>query len=259
MKKKSGLFQVDESFSLMNLLTSKTTGKELERQMINIWRLASCFYDTYNVGYTHPTRLCLSGTPLNEALVCLHQILPKFQRENKLQKVQCIVLTDGEANQLAHHHEVKRAWEKEPYIGIRSVSPNNTFIRDRKLGTTYRIGYGYHEFTDVLLKNLKDKFPSTNFIGIRVLSGFNVTRFINLYHSYNEKIQSDWKKLKSFTITNSGYDAYFGLSSNILSQDAEFDVHETATKAQIKSAFAKSLKTKKLNKKVLGEFISLVS
>ena len=31
-----------------------------------------------------------------------------------------------------------------------------------------------------------------------------------------------------------------------------------ATKGQIKSAFIKSLKTKKLNKKVLGEFISLV-
>ena len=32
-----------------------------------------------------------------------------------------------------------------------------------------------------------------------------------------------------------------------------------ATKAQIKRAFVKSLKTKKLNKKVLGEFISLVA
>ena len=32
-----------------------------------------------------------------------------------------------------------------------------------------------------------------------------------------------------------------------------------ATKAKIKSAFVKSLKTKKLNKKVLGEFIELVA
>ena len=41
--------------------------------------------------------------------------------------------------------------------------------------------------------------------------------------------------------------------------DAEFEVQEDATKAQIKRAFVKSLKTKKLNKKVLGEFISLVA
>ena len=34
---------------------------------------------------------------------------------------------------------------------------------------------------------------------------------------------------------------------------------DEATKAQIKRAFVKSLKTKKLNKKVLGEFIELVA
>jgi len=90
-----------------------------------------------------------------------------------------------------------------------------------------------------------------------------VNRFINLYHTcadkYYDTIQNDWKKLKSFTIKNSGYDAYFGLSSVALSQDTEFEVAEDASKAQIKSAFVKSLKTKKLNKKVLGEFISLVA
>ena len=53
--------------------------------------------------------------------------------------------------------------------------------------------------------------------------------------------------------------AYFGLSSATLAQDAEFDVDDDATKAQIKRAFVKSLKTKKLNKKVLGQFIELVA
>ncbi len=60
-------------------------------------------------------------------------------------------------------------------------------------------------------------------------------------------------------INTSGYHAYFGLSSNTLSQNAEFDVDDGATKAKIKSAFVKSLKTKKLNKKVLGEFMELVA
>ena len=262
-EKKEGLLCVDETFSLMNILTSKVSGKELEHQLLNIWRLAFCYNNTYVSHYTYPTRLGLSGTPLNEALVTLHQILPKFQRENKLQKVQCIVLTDGEANHLPYHVEVKRNWEKEPYIGIRGISPEKTFLRDRKLGTTYKFQYEYHKCTDLLLNNLKDKFPSVNFIGIRVLGGRDASRFINLYHSCSEKyydvIQNDWKKFKSFTIKNSGYDAYFGLSASALSQESEFEVKEDATKAQIKSAFVKSLKTKKLNKKVLGEFISLVS
>ena len=116
---------------------------------------------------------------------------------------------------------------------------------------------------DVLLRNLKDKFSSVNFIGMRVLESRNANRFINLYHQIGDKqfdkIQSDWKKLRSFIITNSGYDAYFGLSASALAQDTEFEVAEDATKSQIKSAFVKSLKTKKLNKKILGEFISLIA
>lgn len=262
-QKKDGLLVVDETFSMMNLLTSKVSGKEMEKQMLNIWRLASCFVSSYGCPFTYPGRLALSGTPLNEALISLHQILPKFQKENKLQKVQCIVLTDGEANQLIRHKEVNRFNQKEPFIGHGYIEPKTTFLRDRKLGTTYQFGYGYSNFTDVLLRNLKDKFSSTNFIGIRVLEGRNVNRFIQLYHAVGDKqydkIQNDWKKLKSFTITNSGYDAYFGMSATALAQDTEFEVAECATKSQIKSAFAKSLKTKKLNKKVLGEFISLVA
>jgi len=262
-EKKESLLVVDETFSMMNILTSKVNGKELEHQLLNIWRLAYCFGRTYHSPYTYSNRMCLSGTPLNEALISLHQILPKFQKENKLQKVQCIVLTDGEASQLVYHKEVHRSYSKEPVLGTGYVHPENTFLRDRKLGTTYKVDYGYHSFTDTLLKNLKDKFSSMNFIGIRVLESRYAPRFIQLYHSQldkqYEKIQNDWKKLKSFTITNSGYDAYFGLSATALSQDTEFEVAEDATKSQIKSAFVKSLKTKKLNKKVLGEFISLVA
>ena len=262
-EKKEGLIVIDETFSLMNLLTSKVSGKQLEHQMKNIWRLAAYFGNTYYSSYTYPNRLCLSGTPLNEALICLHQIIPQFQSQNKLQKVQCIVLTDGEAPPLPYHYEVQLAWQKEPYLGTRHVNYDTCFLRDRKTGMTYKFEYSYNGYTDTLLKNLKDKFPSVNLIGIRVLESRDANRFIQLYHPWSDKkydaIQSDWRKNRSFIITNSGYDAYFGMSASALSQDAEFDVHETATKAQIKSAFVKSLKTKKLNKKVLGEFISLVA
>ena len=233
--------------------------------MISIWRLAYSFGRSYSSLYAWPDRLSLSGTPLNESLVCLHQILPKFQSDNKLQKVQCIVLTDGEANALAQYREIKRYWEtdSQPYLGHKRIDPSNTILRDRKLGTTYKMGYSYHEFTDVMLRNLKDKFPNVNFIGMRVLASRDVGSFMRLHnHPGGDeflRLQKEWKKEKSFCIKNSGYDAYFGLSVNSLSQDSEFEVDEGATKAKIKSAFVKSLKVKKLNKKVLGEFISLVA
>ena len=252
-ERKEGVFHIEDEFNLMNLFTSKVNGKTLEYQMINIWRIVTAFKEV--TGYNYPDRLILSGTPLNEALISLHQILPKFQKENKLEKVQCIVLTDGEANPLPYHKTVQRSWESEPYLGCRNINPNKCFLRDRKLGRTYKMGYRYHDFTDVLLNNLKDRFPSTNFIGIRVLSPRDANSFMRLY---KEDHSLTWKKNRSFIIHGSGYDAYFALSSTTLAQDAEFDVESDATKAQIKKAFVKSFKIKKLNKKVLCEFIELV-
>ena len=255
-------FQIDDSFSLMNILTSKVSGKELDKQLKNIWRTISSFYGSNQ--FTYPRRLSLSGTPLNETLICLHKILPQFQKENGVEKVQCIVLTDGEANSIPYHVMVERSWEDDPRMGFRGVNGHSCSLRDRKLGKTYKFGYNYWEYTDTILKNLKDNFTNTNFIGIRVLPKRDASYFIKKY--YNEydntseytKVMSDWRKNKSFNIKNSGYDAYFGMSADSLSEDAEFDVDESATKAQIKRAFVKSLKIKKLNKKVLGEFIELV-
>ena len=93
-------------------------------------------------------------------------------------------------------------------------------------------------------------------------------RFHSLVNAYTSngietflqnQINEEWRKSRSFCITRSGYDAYFGMASTTLSQDSDFIVDDGATKGQIKSAFVKSFKSKKLNKKVLGEFISLIS
>ena len=261
-KKRDGLIQVGEWFSMMNLLTSKVNGKTLDEQMKNIFRLATSFGRWTQSSYNIPTGLSLSGTPLNEALISLHQILPKFQKENKLQKVQCVVLTDGEACMVKYHREVQRHWEQEPFMGTAHIGPN-AFLRDRKTGNTYSCDVEWHQFTDVLLRNLRDKFSDINFIGIRVLEGRDAGNFIRRYCGYYGeeflKTMNAWKKEKAFTIKKSGYHSYFGLSANALAQDSEFEVAEDATKSQIKSAFAKSLKSKKMNKKILGEFVELVA
>ena len=98
---------------------------------------------------------------------------------------------------------------------------------------------------------------------MRILESRDAGSFVRRYTGWvskdYDKIMNTWKKEKSFSIKQSGYHSYFGLSSNTLSQDSGFDVAEDATKSQIKSAFVKSLKTKKMNKKVLGEFMELVA
>ena len=261
-QKKDGLIQVGEWFSMMNLLTSHVNGKTLEEQMKNIFRLAYSFGRNCYSSYPIPLGLSLSGTPLNEALISLHQILPKFQKENKLQKVQCVILTDGEACGIKYHREVKRNWEDGPFLGTAAIG-FGSFLRDRKTGSTYSLDCEWHQMTDVFLRNLRDKFADINFIGIRVLEGRDAGNFIRRYCGYYgseyDKVMSSWKKEKAFTIKKSGYHSYFGLSAAALSQDTDFEVAEDATKTQIKSAFVKSLKSKKMNKKILGEFVELVA
>tara|TARA_B100000900_G_scaffold280962_1_gene240339 strand:- start:84 stop:2195 length:2112 start_codon:yes stop_codon:yes gene_type:complete len=262
-EKKDGLIAFSEWFSLMNILTSKTNTKELENQMRNIIRLAYAFSRTYWSKYPIPTGLSLSGTPLNEAIVCLHTIIPQFKKQYNLQKVQCVVLSDGEANPLAYHRELQRFFDKnqnEPYIGTGRMG-SNSFLRDRKTGNTYSFDCEWYGFTDVLLRNLKDNFVNTNFIGIRVLEPRDAKSFIRRYYGWGSgyvEIEAIWRKQRAFSIKDSGYNTYFGISANTLSQDSEFSVKEDATKTQIKSAFVKSLKSKKMNKKILNEFVELV-
>jgi hypothetical protein len=259
-QKKDGLIQVQEYFSLMNMLTSKTNGKTLEDQMLNIYRIARSFSDQHYTRYAVPVGLSLSGTPLNESLITLHEILPAFQKDNKLQKVQCVILTDGEAAPLKYHKEFNR--RDGSYLGVNSISTNG-FLRDRKTGNTYSLDVEWYGFTDVLLRNLRDRFPTVNFIGMRILESRDASSFIRRYTGWinpeYDKIMNTWKKEKTFSIKDSGYHTYFGLSASALANDAEFEVAEDATKSQIKTAFVKSLKSKKMNKKVLGEFVELVA
>ena len=261
---KEGLLEVNCVFSLMNIFTSKVNSRELEKQMINIYRIAKTYRNYYGIEYYVPNKMSLSGTPLNETLVTLHQIIPQFKSDNKLQKVQCVILTDGEAAPLKRHVLIKPYRNPDkPYIGLNTVNPSNTFLRDRKTGNVYNLkDYEYYDFTNLLIRNLRDNFSDVNFIGMRILKSGDVGNFLRSQVSNTEehrKIMETWKKQKSFSIKTSGYHSYFGLSSNALNLNTEFSVNEDASKTQIKSAFVKSLSSKKMNKKILGEFIQLVA
>jgi hypothetical protein len=263
VEQKNLTLHMDSSFSLMNLLTSKIRVKDMNTQMRNIFRLAK-YFDSRGGYYNCPIGMNLSGTPLNEAMICLHQILPQFQKENGLEKVQCVVLTDGESQPIRFNRELQRDWESRPYMGTSYLS-GNCFLRNRKTGHVYAckedMGY-YGDVTGMLLEDLCQSFPDTNFIGIRIMPSSWGSSFIRKYETDEVNYKKDlehWRKHKSVSLKGSGYHVYFGLSSTALGNDTEFEVQEDATKAQIKRAFNKSLKGKKMNKKILGEFIELVA
>ena len=116
----------------------------------------------------------------------------------------------------------------------------------------------------MLLRNISDELPNVNFVGIRVMEGRDAKYFVQQNSDdYNdpkiEKLLESWKRTKTLIMEDVGYKVYLGLSASALANESEFEVQGDATKAQIRSAFKKTLKSKSMNKKILSEFVDLVA
>jgi hypothetical protein len=273
-KKFDGSIVVGKQFALLNFVSSKVNNKVFERAMINLWRFA-IKYDrkssyNYNAVFSTPYGLDLSGTPLNEAIICLHKIIPNFKNKNKLQKVNVVILTDGEANHLSYDVDLQNKYNSSvTRMGHNSISTNNA-LRDPKIGYVYRNfnpGSFKNGITSILLENVKDNFPEVNLIGFRILDG---NSFSYLYRDYYremdnkitdpETIMSIWRKEKTVEMNGMGYDALYMISSgNLSSVITPMNIGDNASSNEIGKAFRTMLTKKATNKKLLSSFASLVS
>lgn len=269
--RKDGTLSLHNRFYMMNLISSNCNSKNFETACLNLWRLASANTHNCYVGYGNPMGLELSGTPLNESIISLHKIIPQFKNKNKLQKVNVVILTDGEGNNICYDVDLKKTYGyATTKLGNHHVTEKNA-LRDRKTGRVYRNFSGAlnNNITTILLENLKHNFPEINLIGFRILSGseFHILlRYSFGLYRYDElpvtaeKIQRDWKKEKCAEINSGvGYDALYAISSGSLSVDTTFKVDENASTSEIGKAFRGMLKAKTTNKKILSSFTSLVS
>ena len=158
---------IDQSYRLLEFLSSEGNIKQFERQVKNFWRLASAS-DRQNEWYLDiPQRFHLSGTPLDTSLIVLHEIIPQFKKKYDLQKVQTIILTDGESEPLGYACQTEPPRTLDRKLFKRGVRRAGVFLRDRKMGTTYEMKE-WIDGTGVLIQYLQDSFPDVNFIGIRL-------------------------------------------------------------------------------------------
>jgi len=245
-------FDLGGGFNMVNILTSKVNRKTLTKQMERIYMIAEMF-TTGNYGSV-PDFMTLSGTPLNEAILTLHEILPRFKSGNNVQKVHTIILTDGEAAGSRCVKSSRIDSGNEKYVG--RVSNSNNYLRNRKTGVTRKMES--FAITTDLLEDIRETFPHSTFTGFRILETGG-SWFVRQAVGYDQKKLTEWKKNKSICLENQGYNKYFVIQSNKLKSDTEFDVDEGASKAKIKSSFAKSLKGKKNNKRILGDFIGMIA
>ena len=258
---------VDKSFRLFEFLTSEANAKEFDRQIKNFWRLANAMSRDLNNGYLDvPQKFHLSGTPLNIALNMLHNILPVFKHKYGLEKIQTIVLTDGESEPVNYAAESENPYTLDRKLFKRGGRYSNLYLRDRKLGTTYHLK-DYLAQTAAIVQNLQDNFPEVNFIGIRLSTNGEFNRMLRQWTRYGEtigwesmeKYSAQWRKHKSIALSLGNFTKFFALSTNEMDKDVDFEVDDNATKSQIRNAFKKSLNKSKFNRKILSEFVELVA
>ena len=261
-KEVAGYINIHENFRMLNLVSSNgRNGKDLEKQLKNFWRLV-CGEGGYR-NYHMPPGYSLSGTPLNEAAISLTAIIPDFQKRNKVQKTNVVILSDGESQSINYLTEHKRGGVYRYGLGY---IDSDCILRDRQTGRVYsRFAGGYYsadKITKTFLQAVRDRFPDVNLIGIRLINGRNLSS------SYDENeisvpysdIRKEWKKSKSVELINAnGYQSLYLMGIEGLSTTEEFELDEEASTKQVGNAFTKSLAKKGVNKKMLTSFASLIS
>ena len=252
-----------ENFNLVNIVSSRSNSKDYERQCKNIWRITSSYDDgTYSYSKI-PYGMELSGTPLNDAIVCMNYIIPQFKKQNDLQKVNLLVLTDGDSCMIGYGRRSFDTHTDEEKL-YRARVGLNVSLRDRKTGRVYpAFQDAFHNVTNTLIQQVRDRFPEVNVLGFRILSGSHLSNFVHNYgrgyDGYSDLV-TRWKKEKSVVIQNPlSYSAIFAIQQNSLESDTDFNVEAGAKKGEISKAFKKMLKSKSTNKKLLSSFVGYIA
>ena len=268
-------------FSMLQFFSSKMTTEEENKMMHHLWMISNQWvrYRDWRVdGY--PQR-CLSmynlgGTPLNESIIAMMKIVPKFKIENNLQKVHTVFLTDGAGNSLRG----KREWQfnkenGEHFIGYSSFHGQKVVITDPTTNKTIVQDTCWGNLTASLLKLLKYRVPEMNVVGFFVAGSgrkgkvsSDTLRYIvknDDYFAKEKEIKSALKNLQKdnvYVAKSDGYDEYYILpgSKQLEVEDVQMsDDLVGASKSKLKSAFAKSTGSKVASRPLLNKFISMVA
>jgi hypothetical protein len=245
-------------YGLLNLLSSRMSSSEFTYACSSLVCMAG-------LGQTRgyfPYWMHMQGTPLNQAIIHAMTIVPDFQKKNKLQIVNTIFLTDGEAS------NINRYYYNEPYNGLidSSIKCDRLIIRDPITKHEQKLESGkyyYDSQTSALIKLLKARTGS-NVIGFYVINGRDFNRKVYQWfpkQMNHEELKDNFRKSKFAILNNTGYDEYYILRSNGLDtdEDSTFEVKENSTFRGIASAFTKYNNGKHNSRVVLNRFIGLIA
>jgi hypothetical protein len=249
-----------ESFCLLNLLSSRMTASEF-------MYAGSVLCALGGIGASEGSSRCywtnLSSTPLNQAVITAMEIVPAFQKKNRLQIVNTVFLTDGESDSVQGIYDSTNSVSTIYGFDRVVLRHNKTRIQE----TAVTLGHGGFNVnvTSALVKILKE-VTKCNVVGFYVLSTSEFSKKINKFIDERtsrqvDKLQVDFRRDNSVVVTSAGFDEYYLLRSQGLAIDdeAELEVKDNATTRGLVSAFTKYTTSRLNNRVVLNRFIKIIS
>src|SRR6056300_86265 len=242
--------------SLPQVIASTLKKADYEEALVHIYLrkvLAKREYGFYERYVLAPEEE-YGSTPLNQSLIAAHRMVDKFKRNNNIDNMNFVVISDGDTNGISIVKNSKRDYTlTETYKGaLVNIMGEHVKLEDtRKRGT------------QSLLENLQKKFGCTTIGFFLADNAHNFKYKIEdcdedcYYDSSNmRKYQKEYNKKKCVTFKDAlGYNEFYVLKSKRLETDAEeFVTAEDASKGQLTTAFKKFSKSKKLNKTLLTNF-----
>jgi len=261
------------SFKLLEFFSSKMSAKEEIEMMEILWMIASYygFEADREIAFDKvpfPGFLNLGGTPLNDAIIAMMEIVPKFKAETGVQKVNTIFLTDGASNNLDGVYDYRLDTDNGDHTAFINSLRGKVMISDPKTLKNYEVDA--FNMTDGLLKVLKKRVPDMNLIGFFIAGSGRSGRVDKRTLSYLQRelsmdaIMEQVKfinKNKFLAIESKGYDEMYVLPAKGMevSNEGLSDDLVGASKAKLKTAFGKSMKGKVESRQLLNKFVKLVA
>jgi len=255
---------VSGDFKLLEFFSSRMNSKNLDKQMGLVWLQAWSMAEWSLIGYQRD--LSLGGTPLAEAVYYCREAVKEMRVNEKVQKVNVVCLTDGEANPIYYVNK-SRYDEREKTSTYLCHQRNKVYIlRDSQTGYSRRISSSPHETTKEIVSFFSE-ITDYNWIGIRICSKNELNRVLERTDTtYEErtKIHKVWTKekfasvekkagfSKAFFIPNKGTGE--GTTDLVVKQKGE-----VATRAELGRAFKKHMGSKMTNKTILNAFIEQIA
>ena len=258
---KENQLAVGNDFRLLEFLTSRQNNQSLEKSMKALY-LQVYAMNNWNVKASN--EYGLGGTPLAEAIYCAKTIVAQMKAQEKVQKVNVVCLTDGEANPMNY---TTRCIDHSVLRSRNICSNSHVFVlRDKATGYQKRLNGSPYQTTKEIVSYMR-QITDYNWIGIRLCSKSEVNRVARNYTENYEDLQrydKQWRKEKFISIKDdAGFtEAFFMPDRNHASDSDNLEIKQKgveATRAELNRAFKKHMSSKMQNKTILNKFIEQIA